>query len=527
LPLATSQIPFFNALGTPEKDKSHRLIDVGHCVPLKDAIDNAKQWFDRYLGTTTPRGIEGGPDEQIAEAFRAEDFGTLLLSWEDYATAESYFKKALDLRCKIQGDAHRETLRTMRRLAAAVAGQGRNDEALDLLGSALKIQQKELEPNNPEVREAITAQCELWRKSILEICGKNNRPRKDYERAAEFARRLTKAGPVEGPRWLAAYAFYRQGDQKAGAEAIQESLVGGKEELPEQWLLAAMLFHRMGDEEQSRDWFAAASRRINATDSLPPALKSLRQEAASMLSLPEQWPPVDWSAKNYLEVFDRLIAKYHKVAWLREWRGSLQGSLSQWDAALVDYQKAIELDPMRWSCRESFAAITLWTMEKEDPSTLCRGLIDKFKDHESASLRMDMVVICSLAARADVDRELLDQLAEGAISSDKKNPLLRLGKGMAAFRCGRYEEALEALPEANIGNPKVELLSSIFRAMARHQLGDIYTARKLLETARQEIQKQIPTPAGPTLACNSRPAAWCMIQMALREAEVLMPPESR
>jgi hypothetical protein len=85
----------------------------------------------------------------------------------------------------------------------------------------------------------------------------------------------------------------------------------------------------------------------------------------------------------------------------------------------------------------------------------------------------------------------------------------------------------ECLPESGFGNPKEELLSLIFRAMARHRLGDTFTARKLLEQARQELQEQLPTPVGPPLSSNPRPVTWSMIQTVLREAEAVMPPETR
>ena len=52
-PLETSQIPLFNALGTPAKDKRHVLYEGGHgwdtgtrLLVIKDALD----WLDRYLG---------------------------------------------------------------------------------------------------------------------------------------------------------------------------------------------------------------------------------------------------------------------------------------------------------------------------------------------------------------------------------------------------------------------------------------------------------------------------------------------
>jgi eukaryotic-like serine/threonine-protein kinase len=50
-PLKTSQQPMYRLLGTPQKDKQHRLYDVpGHAVPLDEAAKDALSWLDKYLG---------------------------------------------------------------------------------------------------------------------------------------------------------------------------------------------------------------------------------------------------------------------------------------------------------------------------------------------------------------------------------------------------------------------------------------------------------------------------------------------
>ena len=50
-PLDRSQIPLFQALGTPESDKKHVLFDRGHRASLSNAeIREIVDWLDRYLG---------------------------------------------------------------------------------------------------------------------------------------------------------------------------------------------------------------------------------------------------------------------------------------------------------------------------------------------------------------------------------------------------------------------------------------------------------------------------------------------
>ncbi len=53
-PLETSQVPLFNLLGTPEKDKSHLLYEGGHEIfDQKKVFRDMLDWLDRYLGPTS------------------------------------------------------------------------------------------------------------------------------------------------------------------------------------------------------------------------------------------------------------------------------------------------------------------------------------------------------------------------------------------------------------------------------------------------------------------------------------------
>lgn len=49
-PLATSQTPLFQLLGTPEKDKRHLVVDGGHAPLDEEIIREMLGWLDRYLG---------------------------------------------------------------------------------------------------------------------------------------------------------------------------------------------------------------------------------------------------------------------------------------------------------------------------------------------------------------------------------------------------------------------------------------------------------------------------------------------
>jgi eukaryotic-like serine/threonine-protein kinase len=55
-PLEVSQQPMFRALGTPDKDKRHALVEGGHVPPRGAIIKEILDWLDRYLGPVETTG---------------------------------------------------------------------------------------------------------------------------------------------------------------------------------------------------------------------------------------------------------------------------------------------------------------------------------------------------------------------------------------------------------------------------------------------------------------------------------------
>ncbi|MCI0444776.1 protein kinase [bacterium] len=55
LPMESVQIPAFQLLGTPEKDKRRMIYDVGHFIPRGELIRETLNWLDHYLGPVSTR----------------------------------------------------------------------------------------------------------------------------------------------------------------------------------------------------------------------------------------------------------------------------------------------------------------------------------------------------------------------------------------------------------------------------------------------------------------------------------------
>jgi dienelactone hydrolase len=65
-PYATSQVPFFEQLGTPARDKEHRVFASSHSVPQDSARLAVLAWFDRYLSGAGPNATSASPPSAAA-----------------------------------------------------------------------------------------------------------------------------------------------------------------------------------------------------------------------------------------------------------------------------------------------------------------------------------------------------------------------------------------------------------------------------------------------------------------------------
>ena len=59
-PMVTSQIPFFQSLGTPPGDKRQVFCEAGHFPPMKDYVRESLAWLEKYLGPVTTKSAPKG-----------------------------------------------------------------------------------------------------------------------------------------------------------------------------------------------------------------------------------------------------------------------------------------------------------------------------------------------------------------------------------------------------------------------------------------------------------------------------------
>jgi tetratricopeptide (TPR) repeat protein len=210
-------------------------------------------------------------------------------------------------------------------------------------------------------------------------------------------------------------------------------------------------------------------------------------------------------------------------------RATAYALLGQWDRAARDQARVVEAAPKDHKQWRALAAAHLVSGDLEACRDTCRRAFEQYSDAEHPVVRAQLLLTCCLASDCGIDREELTRLAERTLGeSDTSNlaphgkGMVLLAKGMNDYRCGRFEEAIEHLPES--GDVLAGPLALLFRMMACHRLGRTAEARVLLEQGVRDIDGQLPTIEGTPLAeyLPERWAVWCMLRIVRDEAAELI-----
>ncbi len=514
------QMPLLKALEACP-DKTMETFDSGHVMPLEESIAKIDQWLDKRVPQTDQPG--GGKTDwlrQLAERSMKQN---------RFREAEGTYAEIVSLLTNDKGLDHRDTLAARRSLAKSVCFQGRHDQGAGMLEECLK-KQEELFGAADE--DTVTTAQQLashydWM-SLQRAKVPNGSPR-EYERAVQLAQQSIEiatrfAFSTKGVgRVRMALAYYRLQRWNDCFESVSESLVRDDPDVSA-WLILSMCQYKLGREQSSKDWYAAACELMSRYSTSHP----ITAEASAVLQMPVAWPPNNWTPSNSIEVYTRLISEQPDLARLYRSRGACYGRLGDWNNALADYTRAAEADPNDFSHWEARAAVCLAQGDVESYGSVCRNEFERFRTGKSLNLRMCWVLMSSLGASRPVNPVELDRTAAGVLATpgilQGQLPYYSLARGMALYRSERWEEALEILPTSGFLNPKDEILALIFRAMTHAQLGDAYTSRRLVEEARKQARTQLMPLDGPELRVQDRAVVVSMVRAALCEADSLIGP---
>jgi len=110
-------------------------------------------------------------------------------------------------------------------------------------------------------------------------------------------------------------------------------------------LLLAACYGRLGQTELAKDWFTAAWHYGVSLEPMSPEFSAFMEETASELYGSETPPSKSMAPQVLVDVFDRLITLHPDMSGLWYERGVCHARILNWERAVIDFRKAIELQP--------------------------------------------------------------------------------------------------------------------------------------------------------------------------------------
>jgi Flp pilus assembly protein TadD len=210
--------------------------------------------------------------------------------------------------------------------------------------------------------------------------------------------------------------------------------------------------------------------------------------------------------------------------------GSKQPLGDRWAAVLADFEAAAAAAPHSPGSDFGIAASRLALGDRAARTSALRGLIDRYGD-TSDSLLISACWLCGIAADVDLDRERVVRVLRRAqdvnpfLSQVVRRHQLADPLGVALLRAGRHAEALERLEAFDRARGKGSNASSqLYRALARHRLGEAEEARRLVADARAWLAEFRRDPLHPSWPLARRPFIGDRLEwrLLLGEAEKLV-----
>ena len=231
------------------------------------------------------------------------------------------------------------------------------------------------------------------------------------------------------------------------------------------------------------------------------------------------------SSKVEVEALYReAISVFPKDGILRFHLGRVHARFGEWDKAITEFERGLELAPLDHPAWFHSGPIYLAAGDPQGFRAHCRQMLEQFGQTKDEEIAERTAMTCLLAPDA-IDLKSVESLIELAITRTEKHTNYRYftrAKGLAELRAGRPAEAIRWFnrfrPTVNDGPFGAGVFAAL--AMAHQALGNPGDARAALEKAKAIVKEQMPNPA------QGRPFDawhdWLHADILLREADGLL-----
>jgi serine/threonine protein kinase/WD40 repeat protein len=204
-------------------------------------------------------------------------------------------------------------------------------------------------------------------------------------------------------------------------------------------------------------------------------------------------------------------------------RASELAAIGSWTEAAELQAKALELDPTDHFAWHNDSVLRLKTGDVEGYRRVCREMLERFGGTDDPNIAERTAKTCCIGPDAVSDYRPVVQLAERALNLLDVHGHRRaflLARGMADYRCGNYEGAVDWLHQSfatGKQTPLLDALANLFLAMAHHRLGEFKDAQVAFAQAKALAEKS------PSLDSDHYIwADWQRFHIVRHEAEELL-----
>jgi len=475
----------------------------------------------------TIRRKQLGPEHPFIPS-SLEDVAWAANALKQYDEAKKLDAEALVLRQHVFGDAHPDVARTLNALGQLLGNQGELATADAVLKATLSIQRKIIGEDQGTI-ETLNA---LGK--VLNDEGKSAEAEPLLREAVELWHRHGldgKSDPLFALRNLGE-ALEHQGKWPEAETIWRESLglwrkLTGNEELESMYTLRKLALAL----EAERKW---------------PEAESVHREALSLsrkkgdtdseaLADREKLVRVLINQKKFMEaegllneVLTASFAAQPLSASLLVQRVSLNGRRGRWREATADAALALQNQPTDHYRYHTLAGLLAITQDRSAYEELCKRLVSKFPNPTNPFIAERIVQDCLLLTNSGVDLQLIDNLADAAVtlgSGDPSLPYFHACKAMSNYRLGRFREAIDWAEKA-VNGPTAEAQAKAkafsVLAMANWRLGQQSAARVALAQGNASAPDFVPE--NRTTDLGESWMAWLMARISLEEATTLIDP---
>jgi tetratricopeptide (TPR) repeat protein len=192
---------------------------------------------------------------------------------------------------------------------------------------------------------------------------------------------------------------------------------------------------------------------------------------------------------------------------------------SQWDKAAAEYAKADLWKRPPNDDAFAHACLFLIRGDSKGYTRFCQGMIQRAAQTENPWEAYALARSCAMARKSPVDPARAVQWAEQAVANDHA-PWCFHVLGLAQYRAGRFDQALQNFTKANVKAWRYSELNWFPLALVHHRLDHSDEARQCLEEGIRWLERK--GPPSPQRSARLLPQDWLEAQLLRREAEELL-----